>query len=104
MSEEDKTTTADAEKLTKKVDVLLRPTGDAPILKKKKWQVDPNRTVEWVIGFLRKVLKLEPADSLFLYINQAFAPSPDRQIGLLYENFGSDGKLILHYAKSQAWG
>jgi len=102
MSEEAKSP-ANEEKL-KKVDVLLRPTGDAPILKKKKWQVDPNRTVEWVIGFLRKVLKLDPADSLFLYINQAFAPSPDRQIGLLYDNFGSDGKLVLHYAKSQAWG
>ena len=101
MSEEDHSST---EEKPKKVDVLLRPTGDAPILKKKKWQVDTTRTVEWVIGFLRKVLKLEPSDSLFLYINQAFAPSPDRQIGLLYDNFSSDGKLVLHYAKSQAWG
>jgi len=88
----------------KKVEVLLRPTGDAPILKRKKWQVDPSQTVQWVIQFLRKLLKCEQADSLFLYVNQAFAPSPDREIGSLYECFGVDGKLVLHYAKTQAWG
>nr|XP_004226941.1 ubiquitin-like protein ATG12 [Ciona intestinalis] len=87
-----------------KVDVLLRPAGDAPILKKKKWQVDSAKTVEWVVGFLRKLLKCEDSDSLFLYVNQAFAPSPDRDIGSLYECFGSDEKLVLHYAKTQAWG
>lgn len=40
----------------------------------------------------------------FLYVNQAFAPSPDHVIKNLYECFGSDGKLVLYYAKSQAWG
>lgn len=40
----------------------------------------------------------------FIYVNQSFAPSPDQEVGTLYECFGSDGKLVLHYCKSQAWG
>nr|KAF6439784.1 autophagy related 12 [Rousettus aegyptiacus] len=41
---------------------------------------------------------------MFIYVNQSFAPSPDQEVGTLYECFGSDGKLVLHYCKSQAWG
>lgn len=40
----------------------------------------------------------------FLYVNQTFAPSPDQAVRNLYECFGADGKLVLHYCKSQAWG
>ncbi|KAF2986764.1 hypothetical protein EK904_004725 [Melospiza melodia maxima] len=34
-------------------------------------------------------------DSRFIYVNQSFAPSPDQEVGTLYECFGSDGKLVL---------
>ncbi|CAL4068773.1 unnamed protein product, partial [Meganyctiphanes norvegica] len=87
-----------------KVDVLLRATGDAPIMKKKRWAVEGEKPVGWVSDFIRKYLKLDTSDSLFLYVNQSFAPAPDQLIRNLYECFGSDGKLILHYCKSQAWG
>ena len=87
-----------------KVEVLLRPAGDAPILKKKKWQVDRSQTVGYVIGFIRNLLKCTHSESLFLYVSQSFAPSPDRNIGSLYDCFGADGKLVFHYAKTQAWG
>lgn len=40
----------------------------------------------------------------FLYVNQAFAPSPDQTVKNVFDCFGTDGKLILHYCKSQAWG
>ncbi|XP_061874302.1 ubiquitin-like protein ATG12 isoform X2 [Colius striatus] len=45
-----------------------------------------------------------PSDNMFIYVNQSFAPSPDQEVGTLYECFGSDGKLVLHYCKTQAWG
>ncbi|KAI8503217.1 Ubiquitin-like protein [Branchiostoma belcheri] len=88
----------------KKIDVLLKGAGDAPIMKKKKWAVDPTKKVSWIIEFIRKYIKCEPHESLFLYVNQSFAPSPDQEMQNLYECFGSDGKLILHYCKTQAWG
>ncbi|OWA50790.1 putative Ubiquitin-like protein ATG12 [Hypsibius exemplaris] len=87
-----------------KVDLLLKAVGDAPIMKKKRWAVDPTKKVAWVSEFVRKYLKCEPQESLFLYVNQYFSPSPDQEIGSLYECFGSDGKLVLHYCKQQAWG
>ncbi|XP_072029776.1 autophagy protein 12-like [Amphiura filiformis] len=87
-----------------KVDILLKATGDAPIMKKKKWAVDPNKKVGWVIDFIRKYIKCDPSDSLFLYVNQTFAPSPDQEVRNLFECYGSDGKLVLHYCKSEAWG
>nr|BAX30164.1 ubiquitin-like 12 [Polyandrocarpa misakiensis] len=88
----------------KKIAVLLRTAGDAPILKKKRWQVLPSKKVEFIGGFLRNALRCEPSESIFLYVNQAFGPAPDREIGSLYEWFGGDGKLVLDYAKNQAWG
>src|SRR5437016_625169 len=91
------TTTTTAEDKGNKVDVLLKATGDAPILKKKKWSVDPNKTVGWVITFIRRYLKLQDSESLFLYVNQSFAPAPDQVIKNLYECFSSDGKLVLYY-------
>lgn len=46
------------------VDVLLKATGDAPIMKKKKWAVEGEKRVGWVADFIRKYLKLDPSDSL----------------------------------------
>lgn len=87
-----------------KIDILLKATGNAPIMKKKKWAVDAEKHIGWVIEFVKKYLKLEPEEKLFMYVNQTFAPSPDQLIKNLYECFGTDGKLVLHYCKSQAWG
>ncbi|KAH9633071.1 hypothetical protein HF086_010180 [Spodoptera exigua] len=74
-----------------KIDILLKATGNAPIMKKKKWAVDAEKPIGWIMEF-------------FLYVNQTFAPSPDQLVKNLYECFGTDGKLVLHYCKSQAWG
>lgn len=88
----------------KKIDVLLKATGDAPIMLKRKWAVSPTSKVMEIVDFIRRYLKLDQSESLFLYINQAFAPSLDQEISNLYECFGSNGKLTLHYAKTHAWG
>ncbi|XP_070579440.1 ubiquitin-like protein ATG12 [Ptychodera flava] len=88
----------------KKIDLLLKAAGDAPIMKKKKWAVDPSKKVGWVTEFIKKYIKCEPHESVFIYVNQSFSPAPDRDLKSLFECFGSDGKLILHYCKSQAWG
>ncbi|KAH9512273.1 Ubiquitin-like protein [Bulinus truncatus] len=85
-------------------DILLKPAGDAPIMKKKKWTVDRTKKICWVSDFIKKYIKIEPSDSLFLYVNQSYAPSPDTDIGSIFDCFGSDGKLVLHYCKTQAWG
>ena len=73
-------------------------------MKQKNYKVDQEKKVEWIIAFIRKYLKLEEGDSLFVYVNQAFSPSPDQTVGNLCECFGSEVKLVLYYSKTQAWG
>uniref|UniRef100_A0A8C3NX87 Ubiquitin-like protein ATG12 n=1 Tax=Cyanoderma ruficeps TaxID=181631 RepID=A0A8C3NX87_9PASS len=88
----------------KKIDVLLKAVGDTPIMRTKKWAVERTRTIQGLVDFIKKFLKLMASEQLFIYVNQSFAPSPDQEVGTLYECFGSDGKLVLHYCKTQAWG
>ncbi|XP_019724653.1 ubiquitin-like protein ATG12 isoform X1 [Hippocampus comes] len=88
----------------KKIDVLLKAVGDTPIMKTKKWAVDRSRTVQSLSQFISRFLKLDANEQLFIYVNQSFAPSPDQEVGVLFDCFGSDSKLVLHYCKSQAWG
>ncbi|XP_020327064.2 ubiquitin-like protein ATG12 [Oncorhynchus kisutch] len=88
----------------KKIDVLLKAVGDTPIMKTKKWSVEKGRTVQSLSQFISRFLKMEANEQLFIYVNQSFSPSPDQEVGVLFQCFGSDGKLVLHYCKSQAWG
>ncbi|KAF6201742.1 hypothetical protein GE061_004137 [Apolygus lucorum] len=89
---------------TDKITILLKATANAPIMKKRKWLVEPDKNIASINQFIRKLLHLEDSDSLFLYVNQSFAPSPDQTIRNLYACFETDGKLILHYCTTQAWG
>lgn len=87
-----------------KIDILLKATGNAPIMKQKKWSVSQDYCIGRISDFVRRYLKLDSNEKLFLYVNQTFAPAPDQVVKNLYDCYGADGKLILHYCKSQAWG
>ncbi|XP_035204998.1 ubiquitin-like protein ATG12, partial [Stegodyphus dumicola] len=67
------------------VTVWLKPTGNAPIIKNKKWVVEKNCTIAKIMGFLKQYMKLDSSASVFLYVNQAFAPSPDHEVGNVFE-------------------
>ncbi|CAA0816171.1 Ubiquitin-like protein ATG12A [Striga hermonthica] len=84
-----------------KVVVHLRATGDAPILKQSKFTIAGTDKFAKVIDFLRRQLH---RDTLFVYVNSAFSPNPDELVLELYNNFGIDGKLVVNYACSMAWG
>ncbi|KAG8177633.1 hypothetical protein JTE90_019660 [Oedothorax gibbosus] len=86
------------------VTVWLKPTGNAPIIKNKKWVVERNCTLAKIMGFLKMYMKMDDKDSVFLYVNQSFAPSPDHEVGNVYDCFNINGKLVLHYSTSPAWG
>lgn len=99
-------------------------------MRQRKWTVDYMKDINWVCKFIHKYLKLEPEEKLvstkhedccasfcalaelrtffllfqFLYVNQTFAPSPDQNLKNLYECYGNQNKLTLHYSISQAWG
>jgi ubiquitin-like protein ATG12 len=81
--------------------VFFKAIGDAPILKQSKFKIGGVEKFAKVIEFLRKQVHRE---TLFVYINSGFSPNPDENIWDLFENFGIDGKLVVNYACSMAWG
>jgi ubiquitin-like protein ATG12 len=85
----------------RKVVVFFKAIGDAPILKQSKFKIGGVEKFAKVIEFLRKQVHRE---TLFVYINSGFSPNPDENIWNLFENFGIDGKLVVNYACSMAWG
>ncbi|CAM6023383.1 unnamed protein product [Sphagnum balticum] len=85
----------------RKVVVFFKAIGDAPILKQSKFKIGGVEKFAKVIEFLRKQVHRE---TLFVYINSGFSPNPDENIWVLFENFGIDGKLVVNYACSMAWG
>lgn len=87
-----------------KIEVLFKSTGNAPIMKKNKWAVNKTQDLSSTLAFIRKYLKLEKELSLFIYVNQTFAPSLDQTIENLFNCYESGGKLVLHYSVVQAWG
>ena len=89
---------------TKKIKVHFVSVGAAPIMKKTKFQISSDQRFASVHMFLRKVLKLKPGESLFLYLHAAFCPGPDELLGDLDEAFSKRGELIVHYSLQQAWG
>ena len=52
------------------------------------------------------MLKLPPESSLFLYIAQCFAPSPDHTLEMLMKCYGiqHSRELVIHYSTTPAWG
>ena len=90
--------------VVEKVEILFQSVGSAPILKQKKFKVDSTKTIDFLSSTLKRLLKLGENDSLFLYVNQAFAPSLDSVLQQLHDCYSIDGKLMIHYCTTQAWG
>jgi ubiquitin-like protein ATG12 len=86
------------------VEILLKAAGNAPILKKKKFMLDRTKTVNYMNNWLRNFMKLEAKEQLFLYVNQEFAPSPDTEIGTIYDCFKVANYIIIYYCITPAWG
>ncbi|MBV97939.1 Ubiquitin-like protein ATG12, partial [Eschrichtius robustus] len=48
-------------------DILLKAVGDTPIMKTKKWAVERTRTIQGLIDFIKKFLKLVASEQLIIY-------------------------------------
>ena len=84
-----------------KVVVLLKATGDAPILKQNKFKISAHEKFEKVVSFLGAQLGKK---QIFVYLNSAFTPRYDETVANLYEWHGVEGKLVVNYATTPAWG
>lgn len=58
------------------VDILLNATGNVPIMKKRRWAVDQEKPISWIMKFVHKYLKLDPEEKLVSYecISHEYSP------------------------------
>lgn len=89
-----------------KIEIFLKNTGNAPVIKnnKTKWLVKSSTKVAEVAKLLIKLLNLDASQSVFIYVNQSFAPALDQTVQNLFDCYECDKKLVLYYATLQAWG
>ncbi|XP_059772898.1 ubiquitin-like protein ATG12 isoform X1 [Balaenoptera ricei] len=69
----------------KKIDILLKAVGDTPIMKTKKWAVERTRTIQGLIDFIKKFLKLVASEQLVINIPLPCAVEELRGIQLTLE-------------------
>jgi len=75
------------------------------MMKRNKFQVNPDELFGTLQERLRKMLQLEGSGaSLFLYIHSSFVPGPEEVVGDLAELFSVRGELLIHYCLQEAWG
>jgi ubiquitin-like protein ATG12 len=84
-----------------KVQVQLMPVGSAPRLKVTTFKINANKPFLYIIDWLRKALK---RDTIFLYCNSSFSPSPDILVADLFRCFKVGDKLIINYCDTNAYG
>lgn len=73
-----------------KVVVRFKPVGSAPPLRRELVKVLSAQKFETVVGYLRRTLKVQDTESVFLYVNNTFAPALDEVVGNLWRV--SDGQ------------
>ncbi|KAK1244787.1 hypothetical protein MKX08_004416 [Trichoderma sp. CBMAI-0020] len=70
---------------TSKVVVKFKAVGSAPALQQDVCKISAARKFEEVVRYLRRKLRCKDTDSVFLYVNSAFAPSLDEVVGNLHQ-------------------
>lgn len=67
-----------------KVVVRFKPVGSAPPVRRELVKVAAAHKFESVVAYLRRALKVGEGESVFLYVNNTFAPALDEVVGNLW--------------------
>jgi ubiquitin-like protein ATG12 len=94
----------DVVKETSKVLLFLRPVGEVAGLRKTRYKLDGSKAIVEVEKFLRKTLEMSADQSIFIYCGSGFSPTPDQNLQDLFDNFQTNGELIVNYGIQEAWG
>lgn len=68
----------------RKVVVRFKPVGSAPAVRRELCKISAGQKFEAVVAYLRRVLRVGPGESVFLYVNSTFAPALDEVVGNLH--------------------
>lgn len=98
----DKITEPSSEKIT----VRCQPIGSTPSLTPNVFKISYHQPVATLHKFILKKLKksLPKGTSLYIYVNNSFAPAPDEIVGCLFDHFASGEELVVSYCTVVAFG
>mmetsp|Transcript_32034 Transcript_32034/g.92578 ORF Transcript_32034/g.92578 Transcript_32034/m.92578 type:complete len:115 (+) Transcript_32034:81-425(+) len=83
-----------------KVEVQVKPIGNAPAARQPRFTIDGSKRFCDLVTYLKKSLNLE---ILHVYCCDAFEPMQDESIADLKRCFGVGGRLTLSYSREAAF-
>ena len=95
------------EKHSDKIPIILEKASDTqlPSIDKQKFLMQKNITIAQFLHIIRSKIKLDASQSLFLFVNNSFIPTPSMTIGDVFDNHGDkDGFLYVTYNAQQTFG
>jgi GABA(A) receptor-associated protein len=95
------------EKYDTRVPVIVTPykTNTLPVIDKNKYLTPHDLTVGQFLYVIRKRIKLEPSQSLFIYVNDSIIPPTSSTMLSLYgKHKDEDGFLYLSYCGENTFG
>ncbi|KAK1767721.1 ubiquitin-like protein ATG12 [Phialemonium atrogriseum] len=88
-----------------KIVVRFKPVGSAPHLRRDVVKVTSSQKFETVVAHIRRALRVQDTESVFLYVNSTFAPALDEVVGNLWRCFkDATGQLNVSYSLTPAFG
>ncbi|KAK8046637.1 autophagy protein [Apiospora saccharicola] len=88
-----------------KIIVRFKAVGSAPQLRREVRKISATQKFDAVVRHLRKALQVSGTESVFLYVNSAFAPALDEVVGNLHRCFkDSSDQLVVTYSMTPAFG
>lgn len=86
-----------------KISIRFQSIGSTPKITPNNFKITRKQNVSTLIKFMVKRLRLRQ-QSIYLYIQNSFQPTPDENLGELYDNFKTNNELIIGYCHSIAFG
>jgi GABA(A) receptor-associated protein len=95
------------EKYPDKIPIILEKgdTSLIPSIEKQKFLLQKDLTVGQYLYIIRKQIKLDPTESIFLLVNNTYIPSNSATLADIYTTHADeDGYLYITYSAQQVFG
>lgn len=94
------------QKFPERIPVIVEKAkgSDAPDIDKQKYLVPTDLTVAQFVYVVRKRIKLEPQDAIFLFVDGKIPPATHLLSQIYKDNQNPDGFLYITYAKESTFG
>lgn len=86
-----------------KVTIRFQAIGSTPSITPRIFMISSTQTVSTLMKFLIKKLRIKN-NTIYLYIQNSFQPTPDEVIGDLFLLFKTNNELVISYCKTIAFG